>query len=227
VFNALLRQDRAIVTPVPGTTRDSLEESIIIDGILFLLTDTAGLRETADQVEQIGVERSRSAAGGADILLHVMDASVSPDVAEHLKRMSVHSEEQHFIPVLNKCDLLPAWPASIVAPNMDASPGAVVAVSARTGQGLDLLRARLAHVAAGDRSLGSDEVCITSERHRDVLIRAEASLERAVAGLKRGATEEYLAFDIREAASALAEITGEVSSEEVLNHIFERFCIGK
>lgn len=227
VFNALLRQDRAIVTPVPGTTRDSLEESIIIDGILFLLTDTAGLRETVDQVEQIGVERSRSAVSGADILVHVMDASVSPDVAEHLRRMSVHSEEQHFIPVLNKCDLLPAWPKPELAPMRGESSGIVSPISARTGQGLDALRAQLARVATGDQALGSEDVCITSERHRDALTKADASLERALAGLKSGATEEYLAFDIREAASALAEITGEASSEEVLNHIFERFCIGK
>lgn len=305
VFNALLRQDRAIVTPVPGTTRDALEESIIIDGILFLLTDTAGLRETADQVEQIGVQRSRNAASGADILLHVMDASVSPDIEEHLKRMSVHTDEQHFIPVLNKCDLLPTWPgvmsrasSAVTAPMTSASgssnesavpmtstPGSVndsagrmastlgssigsagpiastpgsrddsagrmastlgssieaarpmtstpgsahaVAVSARTGQGLDLLRSRLAEVAAGDTSLGSEEVCITSERHRDALEKAQAALARASAGLSARASEEYLAFDIREAADALAEITGEVTTEEVLNHIFERFCIGK
>jgi tRNA modification GTPase len=227
VFNALLRQDRAIVTPVPGTTRDALEESIIIDGVLFRLTDTAGLRETTDQVERLGVQRSRDAVSGADIVLHVMDASVSADVHEHLKRMSMHGDEQHFIPVLNKCDLLPVWPS--VA--MTAEPGSVVvgtvAVSARTGQGLDALRMRLAQTAAGDAALGSEEVCITNERHRDALERAHVALERASSGVSSGTTEEYLAFDIREAAAALAEITGEVTSEEVLNHIFERFCIGK
>ena len=106
VFNALLQQDRAIVTPVPGTTRDALEESIIIDGILFRLTDTAGLRETQDQVERLGVMRSREAVTGADIVLHVMDASVSPVVKDHLDRMSVHGGGQHFVPVMNKCDLL-------------------------------------------------------------------------------------------------------------------------
>ncbi len=263
VFNALLRQDRAIVTPVPGTTRDALEESIVIDGILFLLIDTAGLRETADQVERIGVQRSRSAASGADILVHVMDASVSSDVDEHLMRMSVHTDEQHFIPVLNKCDLLPSWPgvmlraSSVVtahatspsgvsndsagyktsasdssndsAAHMTSASGSVnvVAVSARTGQGLDLLRSRLAEVAAGDTSLGDEEVCITSERHRDALEKAQASLARASAGSSARSSEEYLAFDIREAAAALAEITGEVTTEEVLNHIFDRFCIGK
>jgi tRNA modification GTPase len=227
VFNALLRQDRAIVTPVPGTTRDALEESIVIDGILFRLTDTAGLRETSDQVEQLGVERSRSAVSGADVVLHVMDASVSASVSAHLDRMSVHTDEQHFVPVLNKCDLLPSWPAPEKM-NVDARQmESVVPVSAQTGQGLDVLRARLAHVAAGDTSLGADDVCITSERHREALGKARASLDRAVDGLRSGSTEEYLALDIREAASALAEITGEVSSEEVLNHVFERFCIGK
>lgn len=235
VFNALLRQDRAIVTPIPGTTRDALEESIVIDGILFLLTDTAGLRETADQVEQIGVQRSRSAASGADILLHVMDASVSPNVEEHLRRMSVHTDEQHFIPVLNKCDLLSSWPglkpiASSGGTALTVSGSGTdeaVAISARTGQGLDILRSRLAEVSAGDTSLGSEEVCITSERHRDALEKAQSALARASAGSSAHSSEEYLAFDIREAAAALAEITGEVTTEEVLNHIFERFCIGK
>ena len=227
VFNALLRQDRAIVTPVPGTTRDALEESIVIDGILFRLTDTAGLRETTDQVEQLGVERSRTAASGADILVHIMDASVSSSVDDHLQRMSVHSGEQHFIPVLNKCDLLGVWPAPGIARIGNAGKAPVVAVSARTGQGLDALRAQLAQTAAGDTTLGSEEVCITNERHRDALEKARVSLDRASSGSKAGSSEEYLAFDIREAVSALAEITGEVTSQEVLDHIFERFCIGK
>jgi tRNA modification GTPase len=227
VFNALLQQDRAIVTPVPGTTRDALEESIIIDGILFRLTDTAGLRETQDQVERLGVMRSREAVTGADIVLHVMDASVSPVVKDHLDRMSVHAGGQHFVPVMNKCDLLSTWPPEqlhAVDPN---TTGSVVAVSARTGKGLDALRSTLARTVAGDTSLAGEEVCITSERHREALEKTMASLDRASAGLQSGSTEEYIAFDIREASSALAEITGEVTSEEVLNHIFERFCIGK
>lgn len=227
VFNALLRQDRAIVTPVPGTTRDALEESIIIDGILFRLTDTAGLRETTDQVERIGVQRSRDAVSGADIIVHVMDASVSADVREHLTRMTVHGDAQHVIPVLNKCDLLQAWPPVASADLRQSGAHEAVAISARTGQGLDALRSRLAELAAGDTSLGSEDVCITSERHRDALAKARASLDRATAALAASSSEEYLAFDIREASAALAEITGEVTSEEVLNHIFERFCIGK
>jgi len=227
VFNALLQQDRAIVTPVPGTTRDALEESIMIDGILFRLTDTAGLRETQDQIERLGVMRSREAVTGADIVLHVMDASVSPAVKDHLDRMSVHAGGQHFIPVMNKCDLLPAWPVQQPLVIDESTTVTAVAVSARTGKGLDALRSTLALTVAGDISLAGEEVCITSERHRDALAKALRSLDRASDGLRTGSTEEYLAFDIREASSALAEITGEVTSEEVLNHIFERFCIGK
>jgi len=227
LFNALLQQDRAIVTPVPGTTRDALEESIVIDGILFRLTDTAGLRETADHVERLGVERTRAAVTRADVVLHVMDADVSASVQEHLERMAVHSEGQALLPVLNKCDLLPDWPRSGGSQKTGEVDRGVVMVSAKTGQGLDELRSALAGTVLRETKFGTEDVCITNERHKECLERTLENLERGIASVEKGVSQEYVAFDIREAASALAEITGEFTSEEVLNHIFSRFCIGK
>ena len=227
LFNALLKQDRAIVTPVPGTTRDALEESIVIDGVLFRLTDTAGLRDTVDDVERLGVERTRAAVTGADIVVHVMDAGVSSSVREHLERMAVHSEGQHMLPVLNKCDLLPSWPQPAVRASLKQGETSVVLVSAKTGEGLEDLRTALSEWILGDASPGTEDICITNERHKACLEQALRSLDGGVASIENGASQEYAAFDIREAASALAEITGEFTSEEVLNHIFARFCIGK
>ncbi|HSQ74374.1 MAG TPA: tRNA uridine-5-carboxymethylaminomethyl(34) synthesis GTPase MnmE [Bacteroidota bacterium] len=227
LFNALLKQDRAIVTPVPGTTRDALEESIVINGVLFRLTDTAGLRDTVDHVERLGVERTRAAVTGADIVLHVMDAGVSSSVREHLDRMVVHSEGQHLLPVLNKCDLLPLWPEPGVRANLKQGGTSVVLVSAKTGEGLEDLRTALSELILGDASPGTEDICITNERHKACLEQALRNLDGGIASIENGASQEYAAFDIREAASALAEITGEFTSEEVLNHIFSRFCIGK
>ena len=227
LFNALLKQDRAIVTPVPGTTRDALEESIVINGILFRLTDTAGLRETVDHVERLGVERTRAAVTGADVVLHVMDAAVSSSVQEHLDRMAVHSEGQQLLPVLNKCDLLPSWPQPEVRKELEQGAASVVLVSAKTGEGLEELRTALSNLILGGASLGMEDICITNERHKECLERALQNLDGGIASMEKGASQEYVALDIREAAAALAEITGEFSSEEVLNHIFARFCIGK
>ncbi|MCC6397218.1 MAG: tRNA uridine-5-carboxymethylaminomethyl(34) synthesis GTPase MnmE [Bacteroidetes bacterium] len=239
LFNALLKQDRAIVTAVPGTTRDALEESILIEGILFRLTDTAGLRETSDHVEQLGVERSRAAMTKADIVLHVMDAEVSPSVQEHLERMAVHQEGQHFLPVLNKCDVLEVWPPERSAYHReDAGEGGAastaqavgqswVAVSAKTGRGLDELRTAVARLVTSSSSFGEEDMCITNIRHKECLSKSASCLKAGRNSLESGASQEYIAFDVREAASALSEITGEVTSEELLNHIFSRFCIGK
>jgi tRNA modification GTPase len=227
LFNALLKQDRAIVTPVPGTTRDALEECIVIDGVLFRLTDTAGLRDTVDHVERLGVERTRAAVTGADIVVHVMDAGISSSVLEHLERMAVHVEGQHMLPVLNKCDLLPSWPQPAVRASLKQGENSVVLVSAKTGEGLEDLRTALSELILGDASPGTEDICITNERHKACLEQALRSLDGGIASIENGASQEYAAFDIREAASALAEITGEFTSEEVLNHIFARFCIGK
>jgi tRNA modification GTPase len=185
------------------------------------------LRETSDHVERIGVERTRAAVTRADIVVHVMDAEVSASVQDHLDRMAVHTEGQYLLPVLNKCDLLPMWPHQQKLGNSNQAEESVVPVSAKTEKGLDELRLALANLSLGNPSFGTEDVCITNQRHKDCLDRALTSLDGAVASIDQGASQEYVAFDIHEAASALAEITGEFTSEEVLNHIFARFCIGK
>lgn len=227
LFNALLRQERAIVTPVPGTTRDALEESIAIDGLAFRLTDTAGLRETADEVERHGVERSLAAVRYADIILRVLDAGVSASIADHVGAFPDASRDQHVIYVLNKCDLLPSWPAPARTTGAQPANTPDVAVSALTGKGLEDLRTALAHEIEGDLLLGENAVCVTNLRHKEALSRAGVALDTALESLASGTSLEYVAFDVRETAHALAEITGEVTSEEILHHIFSQFCIGK
>ena len=184
------------MTPVPGTTRDALEESILIEGMLFRLTDTAGLRESSDEVEQMGVARTRSAVTKADIVLHVMDAGISSSVKDHLERMSVHKEGQYFLPVLNKCDVLASWPEQLEEYQEAGRSHTVVAVSAKAGKGLEQLRTALATLVMGDGAFGEEDVCITNQRHKECLRKLEGILDSGIASLKSGASQEYVAFDI-------------------------------
>ncbi len=227
LFNALLREDRAIVTEVPGTTRDVLEENITLSGLLFRLMDTAGLRDAVDIPEQEGVRRTRSRAQHADILIIVVDVTECRDTREACAAISLPESVQNVLVVFNKRDLL----NGSGPPNVDFGKGAIpcaqLSVSATTGDGLNELRKRLIDLALGDRGLANTSVHVTNRRHWEALTRARSSLSIARESLKRGETNEFVAFDLREAIEALSEITGEVTNEEILNNIFSRFCIGK
>jgi len=227
LFNALLREERAIVTPTPGTTRDFIEESVSLDGIAFRLIDTAGIRESVDAVEQAGIARARNAARTADIVVVVVDSTekISPQMA--IEEMDSRSLGQKTLVALNKTDLLEeVTPFDI---NSAIPPGdvVVVPVSALTGDGIHDLHKMLVKLAASSVTHDEHEVVVTNRRHRDALEKAAAELDRARASLAEGATNEFIALDLREAVNALSEITGEMTSEEILNAIFSRFCIGK
>jgi tRNA modification GTPase len=207
LFNALVGAPRAIVTEVPGTTRDLITEVVDIAGLRVTLADTAGLHETDDPVEVLGVERSRQSAAVADLVLTVVDQSVEG----HLKT------EYKGLVVASKADLPPAW----------EDPSAIP-VSALTGAGLDRLRQRI--VAALDVDLLRDRPAITNVRHIGLVGRAHSALTRArVAALDGGQSmpEEFVLADLLEARCAFEEITGRRTPEDVLEHIFARFCIGK
>ena len=228
LFNALLQENRAIVTAVPGTTRDSLEESISLEGILFRLSDTAGLRDSVDVAEVEGVKRSRDIIGRADVLVLVVDALETIDAGLAYREFTEeHAVEtnQHVLIVLNKCDLLPLkGKEEGRSSNADRS-FSVDPVSAKTGEGLGRFKKRLVNIIARE---GTDQsLFLTNRRHRDACARARESLASARASLALGTAYEFIAFDLREAGGALAEITGEVTSEEILNNIFKNFCIGK
>lgn len=209
LFNRLVCRDRAIVTELPGTTRDTLLETIDLDGIPVLLTDTAGLRETSDAIETLGIERTQRAISDADIVVEVLDATV-PSV-----------EDSHFlnsIRVLNKCDL------EIHRSYADESQS--LRVSALTGEGLDELRTAI--LGFLDRSEHQTEgVLITNARHYDLLKCAGHELDLAIGSLNDGLSEELILVPLHNALRLLGQITGETTTEDILTQVFSTFCIGK
>jgi tRNA modification GTPase len=226
LLNALLRADRAIVTPIPGTTRDTLEETANLRGIPVVLVDTAGIVETADPVEQLGVARSRGALAAADLALLVLDASTPP--TDEDAAIAALAEGKPTILVLNKNDLLELRAedrSSILHPPSSAC-AAVVRTSALTGAGVDELADAVATVLLGGGARSGDRM-ITNPRHRDALARAIGSLREALASQARGASPDLLAIDLTTTLSAIGEITGETVGEDLLAAIFSRFCIGK
>ena len=217
LLNALLGAERAIVTPQPGTTRDVLEDHADFDGVPVVLYDTAGLRDAADEVERIGVERARTVALGADVVLVVLDT------ARPLASQRALLEEGAPIAVLNKIDLPCVWSADEVA---DVAAGhESVRVSATLPSGLDALR----HAVTRRASLQwSDNLpTLTSARQHDALVNVERSLAQAIEALQQGLPPDLIAVDVQAALDHVGAVTGLVTSEDVLDAIFREFCIGK
>lgn len=226
LFNSLLREDRAIVTEIPGTTRDTLEESISIDGVLFRLHDTAGLRETSDPVEQQGVLRAKSIVRQSQVVVLVVDASetIARDAA--LSFLDGLDIPESVVVAYNKIDLSggPGYQAQEF--RINGTEFAEVLTSAKTGEGLDRLRKCL---IGAIHKLGSEaaEVQVTNSRHHQAILHAIDRLHAASQAAQEGKSGEFVAVDIHAAADALAEIIGEVSTDDMLNNIFQKFCIGK
>jgi len=206
LLNRLAGEERAIVTPIAGTTRDALREPIQIEGVPLTLVDTAGLRESADEVERLGVERTRRELALADLVLVVEEAGAAP---RSLPPIATRAER---ILVYNKLDLAPRF----------ARPQGALAVSAKTGQGLEELRSAI--LAAAGWSATGESVFLARERHLRALEKARAHLDAARRELERW---EVFAEELRLAHTALGTITGEFTSDDLLGEIFGRFCIGK
>jgi len=218
VFNALAGASRAIVTEIPGTTRDLVTETIDLEGLRATLVDTAGLRSTTDVVEALGVARSRQAHAVADLTLLVLDRSQPLDAED--RDVIFQTIERNRLIVANKTDLPSAW--------RNGETSAALEVSATTGAGLDELRRRIA--SALDVDWLADRPAITNVRHIALVQRADDALGRARrAALADGATlsEEFVLADLQDARSALEEVNGRRTSDDVLAHIFSKFCIGK
>lgn len=220
LFNKLLRLDRAIVTEVPGTTRDSLTESISLHGIPVSLTDTAGIRKAGDKIEAIGVERTHRVIADADLLLVVLDGSVEL-LPEDLVVLSQTSDATHII-AINKSDLNQKASIENEIPPLTR----VVHLSALTGEGLDALTAAILEPFG---RVDSEEtgLLITDSRHYDLLRRAQDSVGEAVGLLREEAGEEIVLLGLHNALKFLGEITGETTTEDLLSEIFSTFCIGK
>jgi tRNA modification GTPase len=223
LFNAFVGTDRAIVTEIAGTTRDLLTERCDVGGIPITLVDTAGIRETEEIVEREGVQRARAAAQTADLVLVVIDRS-RPLRDED--RTYIDAAGARRLIVINKVDLPAVWSIDDLASNGPSTFGPSLDVSVRTGAGMERLRETIATTLVGDERL-RDTVGVSNVRHIELLGRVGEAVQRAREGAAAGAPEEFVLADIREAIEALEEITGKRSSDDVLQAIFSRFCIGK
>jgi len=222
LFNALLRDSRAIVTAVPGTTRDRLDEMLTIAGVPIRISDTAGLRETGDEVERIGIERAREALRNADIVLHVVDIASGDTDHDSVIAEEIRDCARPAVLVLNKIDLAPGAAGAAIDETLYR---AVCRVSAVTGEGLQQLETEIGRLLLGDAPIAPDQGLITRVHQRDSLRRAAVALERLLANYT--ASPEFLSIDLRESLDAIGEITGETTPEDVLTRIFATFCMGK
>ena len=210
LMNALLNQERAIVTSIPGTTRDVLTERIRIGGILAEISDTAGRRFTDDPVEKIGVDRAQRAADTADILLIVIDAS--EELTDEDKQLLENKDDRSIV-ILNKSDL-----------QQKTFIEGAIEISAANGEGVDVLIREMEKRISVNSGI---EDKMTEERHLRLARTALASLRNAVSGIDSGFELDLIEIDLKEALSALSQITGEDATEEVIDRVFSTFCVGK
>jgi tRNA modification GTPase len=219
LLNQLLGRDRAIICHLPGTTRDTIEETANIRGLPVVLIDTAGLRESDDLLEQEGMRRSREALARADLILHVLDAA-EPLQAEDRRYLAEFAGRKRIL-VRNKSDL----PVQLDWPQDDRVPD--VTVSCLTGLGMENLKDLLKELIwSGEIRAEMLEVMISS-RHQDALRRARESANHALTGLGQGLSLELVALDLRAAVNAVGEIVGQTATEDLLDSIFSQFCLGK
>ncbi len=226
LLNALVHRERAIVTPIPGTTRDVLEEWVNFDGLAVRLLDTAGLRGTSDPIETEGIRRALAAREDADLVLAVVDGSetLTAEDTELLKSLAGRSS----VIVISKSDLLPRLDDELIADVCSSARAvAIQKVSAKTGQGLDALKASIRSSLVRPGLEASESALVTNARHLDALRKAEAGLQRVQGCVTDGAPAELLAAELRAAADALGEITGDITTDEILDVVFSQFCIGK
>lgn len=222
LMNRLLDEERAIVTEIPGTTRDTVEETTSIAGVPVRLIDTAGVRESEDAVERAGVERTEAAIRDADIVLFMLDGS--RDVSDGDRELSQKLSSKKTVTVINKTDIGEDVSAEDASSLCESE--AVVRVSAKRGDGVDGLKTCIRDTVLGHGGGSATDVTV-SLRHKNALERAVASLRRFEDGVRDGLSQEFLALELQDALDALGEIVGETTPDDVLDVIFSRFCIGK
>ncbi len=231
LLNLLLNDDKAIVTDIPGTTRDTIEDTVEIDGILYRFIDTAGLRDSADVVESIGIERARAAMEKAAVVIWVIDSTApfEPQLAE-LRKFRAGAPDSKVIVLLNKSDVSVADVLS--SQNSQASQNGhklileAIRFSTKTGEGLIALTERLSKLATNGYDPNT-ELMVTNARHYEALLKGRESLKRAVEGIEAGISGDFIAQDVRETLHHLGAITGAITDTTLLHSIFSRFCIGK
>ncbi len=219
LLNLLLREDKAIVSEIPGTTRDAIEDVISINGILFRFIDTAGLRKTDDKIEAIGIERAKEKIKKASIVLFLIDAR-DKNWREKLEEIKPLLDDQFLIIVVNKIDLADQLP------EINVENAKTVYISAKYKENIKQLEEFLLQ-AINYNSFNQNDIIITNARHYEALKRANDAIQRVIDGLHQGLPNDLLAQDVREVMFYLGEITGEITTDEILQNIFKNFCIGK
>lgn len=220
LLNALLNEERAIVSDIPGTTRDAIEDQILIEGLAFRFIDTAGIRETTDKVEQIGIERSFEKITQASLVLYLFEASQNKEI--EIKKLKAKYPNKNILLVANKIDLINKKRISQlknIFPNM-------VLLAAKSGSGVNSLKATLLKMA-NTGTLGKNDTIVSNSRHYNALVKALEEIYKVKEGMVLGVSSDLLGIDIKEALYYLGEITGQVTNEELLGNIFSNFCIGK
>ena len=217
LLNALLKEDRAIVTEIPGTTRDTIEEYVTIKGISLRLMDTAGIRKTSDIVENIGVEKSKKALEEAELVLLLIDGSVG--VTDEDKKIYNEIKNKPHILIINKTDL--------ESKEINISDENTVRISTKTGDGLEQLENKIEELFNTKNLDTENEIIITNIRHKDLISKTIKGLNSAIEAIETGIPIDMISINIKDAIKSLGEMLGESVSEDVLNKIFEKFCVGK
>jgi tRNA modification GTPase len=225
LLNTLLGDDRALVSDIKGTTRDVIEDTIIIGGTLIRFIDTAGIRESSDVIESMGIERSFKKMDEARIVLWVVDATAPiAELEQFYSQIKEHCYRKAMIAVINKVDVASA---TQIEKKLNDLGVKTIVISAREGTGIESLKNEIITTAALPEVTNENAVIVTNARHYHALIRASGALDRTLQGLKSNLSGDLLSQDIRECMHYLGEITGEISTEDILGEIFAHFCIGK
>ena len=211
LLNALLGEERAIVSDIQGTTRDTVEDTLVLGGMLFRFIDTAGMRQTDDTIESLGIERSRQAAQRAAVIIHLQDATHPMNILSQIEDL----QDKTIIHIYNKVDLMPEFVANENS----------IGISAKHGE-VEGIKQQLVALAAEQYDT-RNAVTISNTRHYEALVRALEAIQQVQKGLQMQISGEFLSMDLQDCLTALGEITGQITSQEVLNNIFGNFCIGK
>ena len=222
LLNALLHEERAIVTHVAGTTRDVIEEIINIKGVPLVLVDTAGIRKTDDIVENIGVEKSKQFIGKADLVLLVLDASKELENEDIEVINQIKENKKKVIVLLNKIDLNKK--INLAGHNLEN----IVEISAKDNIGIEDMQEKIySYIVEEDVENSSEKLIITNIRHKTALEKTKDAIKNIFETIDMGLPMDLISVDLKEALDSLSEITGEISSEDILDHVFGNFCVGK
>ncbi|MDR9500961.1 MAG: tRNA uridine-5-carboxymethylaminomethyl(34) synthesis GTPase MnmE [Desulfurivibrionaceae bacterium] len=223
LLNSLLRVERAIVTPVPGTTRDTIEEMLTICGLPVRIVDTAGIREHAEAVEEMGIQRARAKLAEADLVLFLIDATTGLTPEDHLLRQALPAKPVLY--VINKIDLVQEYHHADFQDQLEGSP--TVAISAKEGEGIDALEQAVYDLVTGGEEWDPGHDVVPNVRHRAALEKAREAAARVLEGIAMELPPDLVAIELQAALDHLGEIIGETTTEDVLDMIFQQFCLGK